>query len=89
MKRTPTFGKRCLKERLRDPLGIIFSGGLPLVLLFLMTAIRRSTGEDIFRPEDFGPQPLSLARRSSPCSPECPLPRIAAAPILRVCSPLP
>lgn len=55
MKRTLTFGKRCLKELLRDPLGILFSVGLPLVLLFLMTAIRRSTGEDIFRIEDFGP----------------------------------
>ena len=55
MRRTYVFAKRCMKELLRDPLGIIFSVGLPLVLLFLMTAIRRSTGADIFLLEDFGP----------------------------------
>jgi len=55
MRKTLVFAKRCMKELLRDPLGLIFSVGLPLVLLFIMTAIRKSTGVDIFRLEDFGP----------------------------------
>ena len=49
------FAERNRKELLRDPLSLIFSIGLPLVLLFIMTAIRNSTGADIFRMEDFGP----------------------------------
>lgn len=49
------FADRNRKELLRDPLSLIFSIGLPLVLLFIMTAIRNSTGVDIFRLDDFGP----------------------------------
>lgn len=49
------FAERNRKELMRDPLSLIFSIGLPLVLLFIMTAIRNSTGEDIFPIESFGP----------------------------------
>lgn len=55
MRKTMVFAKRSMKELLRDPLGLVFSVGLPLALLFIMSAIRRSTGADIFRMEDFGP----------------------------------
>lgn len=53
--RTLVFADRNRKELLRDPLSLIFSVGLPLALLFIMTAIRNGTGVDIFRMEDFGP----------------------------------
>ncbi len=55
MKRTLVFANRCLKELLRDPLSIIFGAGLPLVLLFLMSALRQSTGTDIFPIDEFAP----------------------------------
>lgn len=55
MNRVLTFSNRVRKELLRDPLSLVFGAGLPLVLLFLMTAIRRSTGHDIFAIADFAP----------------------------------
>jgi len=62
MKRTLAFSKRCTKELLRDPLSLIFGVGLPLVLLFLMNALRRSTGQDIFPIADFAPATAVFAQ---------------------------
>ena len=62
MKRTLVFSKRCLKELLRDPLSLIFGVGLPLVLLFLMSALRQGTGQDIFPLADFAPATAVFAQ---------------------------
>lgn len=62
MKRAFVFANRCLKELLRDPLSLIFGVGLPLVLLFLMSALRQSTGVDIFRMSDFAPATAVFAQ---------------------------
>ncbi len=62
MKKMLTFARRCTKELLRDPLSLIFSVGLPLVLLFIMTAIRNATGVDIFPLEDFAPATAVFAQ---------------------------
>lgn len=62
MKRALVFANRCLKELLRDPLSLIFGVGLPLVLLFLMSALRRSTGVDIFPIADFAPATAVFAQ---------------------------
>ena len=62
MRRTLVFANRCLKELLRDPLSIIFGAGLPLVLLFLMSALRQSTGEDIFPIDQFAPAAAIFAQ---------------------------
>ncbi len=62
MNRTLAFANRCLKELLRDPLGIIFGAGLPLVLLFLMSALRQSTGADIFPIANFAPATAVFAQ---------------------------
>lgn len=62
MKKMLTFARRCTKELLRDPLSLIFSVGLPLVLLFIMTAIRNATGIDIFPLADFAPATAVFAQ---------------------------
>lgn len=51
------FGTRCRKELLRDPVSLVFSVGLPVVLLLLMQLIFRSTGGAVetFRLEVFTP----------------------------------
>lgn len=55
LNRTLAFADRTRKELLRDPLSLVFGVALPLVLLFLMSAIRRSTGQDIFPIASFAP----------------------------------
>lgn len=46
MKRTFVFAKRCIIENLRDPVNYIFAFGLPIVMLFIMTAINKSIPEE-------------------------------------------
>jgi len=43
-----TFGKRCGKEILRDPINLTFGLGFPLVLLVLLTAIQSNIPASLF-----------------------------------------
>lgn len=43
-----TFGKRCGKEILRDPINLTFGLGFPLVLLVLLTAIQANIPASLF-----------------------------------------
>ncbi len=42
------FGRRCLKEILRDPLSLFFGLGFPIVLLFLLSAIQANIPVSLF-----------------------------------------
>lgn len=46
--RALTFGKRCAKEILRDPLNLAFGLGFPLVLLVLLSALQRNIPVHLF-----------------------------------------
>lgn len=35
-----TFAFRCSKEIMRDPINMVFGAGIPLILLFLLSAIQ-------------------------------------------------
>lgn len=49
------FATRNRKELLRDPMSLIFSIGLPLVLLLFISAIQKKVPVDIFKIEKFAP----------------------------------
>lgn len=49
------FAKRNFKELIRDPLSLIFSIGLPVLLLALMSTIQKNIAVDIFKIESFAP----------------------------------
>ncbi|HWQ58166.1 MAG TPA: ABC transporter permease [Clostridia bacterium] len=55
MKKALVFADRCQKEMLRDPLTYIFSIGLPIVLLVMMTLLNRSIPGAPFALETFAP----------------------------------
>ena len=48
MKGVFTWGKRCTRELLRDPISVGFSLGFPLVLLLLMHAIQQNIPVPLF-----------------------------------------
>lgn len=50
-----TFGKRCAKEILRDPLNLIFGLGFPIVLLLLLSAIQANVPVRLFEIESLAP----------------------------------
>lgn len=50
-----TFGKRCAKEILRDPLNLLFGLGFPIVLLLLLSAIQASVPVSLFEIESLAP----------------------------------
>lgn len=50
-----TFGKRCAKEILRDPLNLMFGLGFPLVLLLLLSAIQANVPVSLFEIESLAP----------------------------------
>lgn len=50
-----TFGKRCAKEILRDPLNLIFGLGFPIVLLILLSAIQNNIPVRLFEIESLTP----------------------------------
>lgn len=50
-----TFGKRCAKEILRDPLNLIFGLGFPIVLLLLLSAIQANVPVSLFEIESLAP----------------------------------
>ena len=50
-----TFGKRCAKEILRDPLNLIFGLGFPIVLLILLSAIQANVPVRLFEIESLAP----------------------------------
>ncbi len=50
-----TFGKRCAKEILRDPLTAAFSLGFPIVLLILLSAIQANIPVPLFEIERLTP----------------------------------
>lgn len=50
-----TFGKRCAKEILRDPLNLIFGLGFPIVLLLLLSAIQTNVPVSLFEIESLTP----------------------------------
>lgn len=50
-----TFGKRCAKEILRDPLNLLFGLGFPIVLLLLLSAIQASVPVSLFEIESLTP----------------------------------
>ena len=50
-----TFGKRCAKEILRDPLNVLFGLGFPIVLLFLLSAIQANVPVSLFEIESLAP----------------------------------
>ena len=50
-----TFGKRCAKEILRDPLNLIFGLGFPIVLLILLSAIQANVPVRLFEIERLAP----------------------------------
>lgn len=49
------FATRNRKELLRDPMSLIFSIGLPLVLLLFISVIQKKVPVDIFKIENFAP----------------------------------
>lgn len=57
--RTVIFGKRTMKELLRDPLSYIFCLGFPMVMLIIMTAVYESVPQEasieIFRIDNLAP----------------------------------
>lgn len=55
MKRGLVFASRCQKELLRDPLTYIFSVGLPVMLLVLMSLLNKSIPGAPFAIEGFAP----------------------------------
>ncbi len=55
MRRTLTFGKRCAKEVLRDPINLSFGLGFPLVLLVLLSAIQANIPVDLFEINKLSP----------------------------------
>ena len=50
-----TFGKRCAKEILRDPLNLLFGLGFPIVLLILLSAIQHNIPVRLFEIESLTP----------------------------------
>jgi len=50
-----TFGKRCAKEILRDPLNLLFGLGFPIVLLLLLSAIQANAPVSLFEIESLTP----------------------------------
>ena len=50
-----TFGKRCAKEILRDPLNLFFGLGFPIVLLILLSAIQNNVPVSLFEIESLTP----------------------------------
>lgn len=50
-----TFGKRCAKEILRDPLNLVFGLGFPIVLLLLLSAIQSNIPVKLFEIESLAP----------------------------------
>ena len=50
-----TFGKRCAKEILRDPLNLFFGLGFPIVLLILLSAIQDNIPVRLFEIESLTP----------------------------------
>ena len=50
-----TFGKRCAKEILRDPLNLFFGLGFPIVLLILLSAIQNNVPVSLFEIESLAP----------------------------------
>ena len=50
-----TFGKRCTKEILRDPLNLFFGLGFPIVLLILLSAIQDNIPVRLFEIESLTP----------------------------------
>ena len=50
-----TFGKRCAKEILRDPLNLAFGLGFPVVLLLLLSAIQANIPVSLFEIESLTP----------------------------------
>lgn len=50
-----TFGKRCAKEILRDPLNLLFGLGFPIVLLILLSAIQDNIPVRLFEIESLTP----------------------------------
>lgn len=50
-----TFGKRCAKEVLRDPLNLFFGLGFPIVLLLLLSAIQANIPVPLFEIESLAP----------------------------------
>lgn len=50
-----TFGKRCAKEILRDPLNLFFGLGFPIVLLLLLNAIQANVPVSLFEIESLAP----------------------------------
>ena len=50
-----TFGKRCAKEILRDPLNLFFGLGFPIVLLILLSAIQDNVPVRLFEIESLTP----------------------------------
>lgn len=50
-----TFGKRCAKEILRDPLNLLFGLGFPIVLLILLSAIQDNVPVRLFEIESLTP----------------------------------
>lgn len=55
MRRVWPFAKRNALEILRDPLTIVFGAGLPMVLLFLLSAIQRNIPAALFEIESLAP----------------------------------
>ena len=53
--RAITFGKRCAKEILRDPLNLFFGLGFPLVLLVLLSAIQANIPVAMFEIDTLTP----------------------------------
>ena len=50
-----TFGKRCAKEILRDPLNLFFGLGFPIVLLLLLSAIQANVSVSLFEIKSLTP----------------------------------
>ncbi len=50
-----TFGKRCAKETLRDPLNLFFGLGFPIVLLLLLSAIQANVSVSLFEIKSLTP----------------------------------
>ena len=50
-----TFGKRCAKEILRDPLNLFFGLGFPIVLLLLLSAIQANVPVSLFEIKSLTP----------------------------------
>ena len=53
--KTVTFGKRCAKEILRDPLNLCFGLGFPLVLLLLLSAMQANIPVPMFEVDTLTP----------------------------------